>query len=315
MTPGAISQDPGNVATFNNFGRGIATIATQNFVFYIVNSRQVRFLSTNKGMLSGDAVIQTNLPANVSNINGGFAFVLAGTTGAGGITRVGRFTASGSTVTNVLMDTNTAGQFTLTDSGSNASISLDPTTGRGILSFTDPHFPNAPVTAVFYLSSASQGVIQETTQSSTGTFDVADGSMAAQSGSPFTSANISGTYAMNWSGLVVAGGSFPVEDEEDLLAQASVSNLALSGAADIFQFTSATLSPQFDLGVGGTISINGDGTSAGGRSTQNTMTVNLTGAKQIDFVVYFVSPQLAFFANNTNSGTTRNVAGILKSQQ
>ncbi|HET9995788.1 MAG TPA: hypothetical protein VFQ18_10285 [Candidatus Acidoferrum sp.] len=315
MTPGAISQDPGDVPAFNNFGRGIATIATQNFVFYIVNSRQVRFLSTNKGMLSGDAVIQTNLPANVSNINGGFAFVLAGTTGAGGITRVGRFTASGSTVSNVLMDTNTAGQFTLTDSGSNASISLDPATGRGILTFTDPHFSNAPVTAVFYLSSASQGVIQETTQSSTGTFDVADGSIAAQSGSPFTSANISGTYAMNWSGLVVAGGSFPVEDEEDFLAQASVSNLALSGAADIFQFTSATLSPQFDLGVGGAISINGDGTSGGGRSTQNTMTVNLTGAKQINFVVYFVSPQFAFFANNTNSGTTRNVAGILKSQQ
>ena len=45
------------------------------------------------------------------------------------------------------------------------------------------------------------------------------------------------------------------------------------------------------------------------------MTVNLTGAKPINFVVYFVNPQLAFFANRDNSGTQRIVLGILKLQQ
>ena len=119
---------------------------------------------------------------------------------------------------------------------------------------------------------------------------------------------------MNWSGLVVAGGSFPIEDEEDLLAQANVSSMTLSGAADLFQFTSATLTPQLDLGVGGVIQMNGsDGTSSDG--SRNGMTVNLTGAKPINFVVYFVNPQLAFFANRDNSGTQRIVLGILKLQQ
>jgi len=134
-----------------------------------------------------------------------------------------------------------------------------------------------------------------------------------QSGSPFTTANVSGTYAMNWSGLVVAGGSFPIEDEEDLLAQANVTNLAITGAADLFQFTSTTLTPRLDLGVGGTIQINGDGASDDGH--RNGMTVNLTGANPINFVVYFVNPQLAFFANRDNSGTQRIVVGILKFQQ
>ena len=143
---------------------------------------------------------------------------------------------------------------------------------------------------------------------------MADGSIELQSGSPFTSVNVSGTYAMNWSGLVVAGGSFPIEDEEDLVAHTNVSNLALSGAADLFQFTSTTPTPQLDLGVGGVIQINGsDGTSSDG--SRNGMTVDLTGAKPINFVIYFVNPQLAFFANRDNSGTQRIVLGILKLQQ
>jgi hypothetical protein len=140
---------------------------------------------------------------------------------------------------------------------------------------------------------------------------VADGSIIAQSGSPFTSSNISGTYAMNWSGLVVANGTF--QDEEDLLAQVTVSNLSLSGTADIFQFTSATPAPQFDFGVGGPITIAGDGTS-GASGQRNNMTVNLNNAAPIHFVVYFVNPQLAFFANRDNNGTPRIVAGILKAQ-
>jgi hypothetical protein len=45
------------------------------------------------------------------------------------------------------------------------------------------------------------------------------------------------------------------------------------------------------------------------------MTVNLTGANPINFVVYFVNPQLAFFANRDNSGAQRIVVGILKLQQ
>lgn len=312
---GTLATDPLNPQDMSNFGRGIALIAGQDFVFYIVDSRQVRFLSTTGGMLSGDAVAQTSVP---TNLNSGFAFIVAGSSGSGGVTRVGRFTANGSSLTEVVMDTNNAGTFHLTggsggSSVSSASINLDlANPGRGTLTFTDSNL-GVPLSFVFYLSSANGGVIQETSQSATkGAVDVADGSIVAQSGSPFSSSNISGTYALNWSGLSVQqGGSFAVQDEEDFLAQANITSLALSGTADIFQFTNGV--PRFDFGLGGTITLGGDGTGSGGQ--RNSMTINLNGASPIQFVVYFANPQLAFFANSNNSGTQRIVAGVLKMQQ
>jgi hypothetical protein len=297
-------------------GRGVAQIAGQDFVFYIVDATRVRFISTNRGMLSGDAVAQSNsLPIQVSSINSGFAFIVAGSSGSGGVTRVGRFTASGATVTNVLQDTNASGRFILTNNTTAASISLDPATpGRGTLTFTDPNFPKAPAKYVFYLSSANQGIIQEQSLTSSGVVaNVADGSIVAQTGSPFSGSNITGTYALNWSGLSVQSGSgFAVQDEEDLLAQVTVSSLSLSGAADIFQFQSGV--PVFDLVTGGSINIgSSDGTSSDGK--RNTMSVKITKSNSttVNLVVYFVSPQLAFFANNEDGN--RVVAGILKTQQ
>jgi hypothetical protein len=72
-------------------GRGVALIAGQNFVFYIVDSNRVRFISTNGGMLSGDAVSQSNsIPASLNAINSSFAFSVGGSSPNGGLTRVGR---------------------------------------------------------------------------------------------------------------------------------------------------------------------------------------------------------------------------------
>jgi hypothetical protein len=312
---GTVAQDPLQVATLSNFGRGIAVIDNQNYVFYIVDGTRVRFLSTSGGMLSGDAVAQSNnVPTQVSSINSSFAFIVAGSSVNGGLTRVGRFTANGATVTNVLQDTNDAGKFIPTNSTTTATISLDAANpGRGMFTFTDPNFPNAPSTYVFYLNSPSQGVIQETTANKSGVVTVADGTIAAQTGSPFTSNNISGTYAINWSGLSIqSNGSFSVQDEEDLVGQVTVSSLGLKGAADIFQFQSGF--PVFDLVTSGSITIDGDGTSSSS-GNRNTMTVKLvkSNTTTINFVVYFVNPQLAFFTNN--QGANRTVAGILKAQQ
>ena len=301
----------------NACGRGLAQITAatgpQTYAYYVVNSTRIRLINAAGGeMLSGDAVAQSsNVPTSTSNFNGGFAFVLAGASTNGGVTRVGRFTANGATVSNVLGDTNDAGMQHPSSSFSNGAITFDSANpGRGQITFQDPSFP---FTFVFYLSSASSGVIQDVTQSSPGVgIVVADGSLESQSGGLFTSANISGTYAMNWSGLVTSGGNFATQDEEDLLAQTTVTNLALSGTADLFQFTTGTL--RTDLGVGGVIQINGDGTSGDGN--RNGITVNLTGTnKPIDCVVYFINLQTAFFANRDNSGAQRIVVGILKLQQ
>lgn len=312
---GTIAQDPLQAATLSSFGRGVALIAGQNYVFYIVDSTRVRFISTNGGMLSGDAVAQSNVaPATLSSTS--FVFIVAGSSINGGITRVGRFTTNGATVTNILEDTNDGGNFIKTDSGANASFALDAANpGRGTLTFTDPNFLNAPGKYVFYLSSATKGVIQEQTVNNSGAVDVADGTIAAQAGSPFSSSNITGTYALNWSGLSLQNsGSFNVQDEEDLLSQVNVASLSLKGAADIFQFQSGV--PVFDLVTSGSISIAGDGTSSTGASSRNTMSVTLTKSNSttVNFVVYFVNPQLAFFAN-TSQNPNRIVAGVLKTQQ
>ena len=313
---GTIAQDPLQAATLSSFGRGIALIAGQNYVFYIVDSTRVRFISTNGGMLSGDAVAQSNtVPTNVSSVNSSFVLIVAGSSINGGITRVGRFTANGATVTNVLEDTDDGGHFIKTDSGTTASVALDAANpGRGTLTFTDPNFLNAPGKYVFYLSSATQGVIQETTIANNAAVDVADGTIAAQTGSPFSTSNIAGTYALNWSGLSLQNnGSFNVQDEEDLLSQVNVTSLSLKGAADIFQFQNGV--PVFDLVTSGSISIAGDGTSSTGASSRNTMSVKLTKSNSttVNFVVYFVNPQLAFFTNNQDMN--RIVAGVLKTQQ
>jgi hypothetical protein len=313
---GNLTADATNI---NTFGRGTAVIGGEPFAFYIVDSTRVRFIdaSTSSGnMLSGDAVLQTAAPTSLS---GGFAFIVAGASGSGGVTRVGRLSVSGSGVTNVVMDTNDASNFHLTGgsgggSVSNGSIAFDAANpGRGTLTFTDSS-QSVPFSFVFYLSSASSGVIQETSQSqANGVVNVADGSIEAQGAGPFSSSNITGTYALNWSGLVVASGT--VEDEEDLVAQATVSSLALSGTDDIFQFTSSTLTPQTDLALGGSIKIGGDGTSGDGNRTTMSVVYNRSSGATVDCVVYFVSPQLAFFANNKNTGTQRIIAGILKAQQ
>jgi hypothetical protein len=314
---GSLAADNLNPTTLGTFGRGIAVLNGIDYVFYIVDGTRVRFLSTSGGeMLAGDGVFQDNtIPTSVSSLNSGFVFLVGGTSGTGGITRIGRFTANGATVTNVLVDTNNAGTFTQTNSGTSTSISLDAANpGRGIVTFKDPNL-GVPFTFVFYLSSASSGVIQDVSQSAAnGATDVADGSLSAQSGSPFTSTNISGTYAYNWSGLSIQqGGSFPTQDEEDLVGQATISSLALSGAADIFQFTNGA--PQTDNAVTGTITIAGSG--AGDDGKRSTMVFTLTKNGQsttVNFVVYFVSPQFALFTN-TSTSKTRIVAGILQGQQ
>jgi hypothetical protein len=305
---GNFTQDPSNITTA---GRGIAVIANQSYAFYIVDSTRVRFISLNSTgfgpMLSGDAVVQNNnIPVPTSS---NFVFLVAGSSPSGGLTRVGRFTV-GSPFTKMLMDVNNAGVEAQVNNLSGGSIgSFDPTTGRGTLSFSSS---TATYSFVFYLSSPNDGVIQDVSPSNTSGFSrvVADGSILAQSGSPFTSSNISGTYAMNWSGLETTGGTF--QDEEDLVSQVKISNLSLSGTSDIFQFSSATLFK--NLGTKGTITFNGgDGTGDDGMRVD--LTVNLSQASPIKMVVYIVNPQLAFFINTNVSGAPRNVAGILKAQQ
>ena len=305
---GSFAADTANTTA----GRGLATIEGQTYAFYIVDSTRVRFISINSSgigpMLTGDAVAQPG-GAPPPSPSGSFAFLVSGSSANGGLIRVGRFTVSGSSLSNIIMDVNNGGSENEFGSGSltNSSVSYDPTTGRGTLSFQSS-ITNV-FSFVFYMSSPGSGVIQEVSGTpGTGLATVVDdGTIAGQSGSPFSSSNISGPYAISWSGLVTSGGSFGTQDEEDFLGQANISNLSLSGTSDIFQFTGVTLNTE--IGTSGQIALNGDGTS------NNTMNVNLSGVTPIHMVVYLANPQLAFFANRDNNGAMRIVAGVLEAQQ
>jgi hypothetical protein len=314
---GTVTPDPTNLATS---GRGTATIAGQDFAFYIVDSGRVRLISINAAgtgpMLNGDAVQQaTTIPASLGAINSSFVFLVAGAAGdtGGGLIRVGRFTANGaSPLTKMFMDQNDATVHGVFNGLNNGLItSYDASTGRGVFSFNDSS--GNTYSFVFYLSSANAGVIQDASVGNV-TAAVADGSILVQSGSPFTSSNISGAYGLNWSGVVTNRGA-GIQDEEDLVSQVKVSSLSLTGTSDIFQFSSSSaLMPNTNVGTTGQINFNnGDGTNGDGNRVS--MAVNLSATSQIHMVVYIANPQLAFFANSDNNGTERIIAGILKAQQ
>jgi hypothetical protein len=317
--PGSFTADPQNSGTLASFGRGLATVAGETYAFYIVDpTSRVRLISIGTGaatppMLTGDAVLQTNIPTSLNAINGSFAFLVGGSDAAGnGLIRAGRFTATGATLSKMLMDVNDNAQETQFSSLSNGAITAyDSSTGRGTLSFQSSS--TSTLSFVFYLSSPSNGVIQEVSAPSGSTTAVVvdDGSLLLQSGSPFTSSNITGPYAINWSGIVTATGNGT--DEEDLLSQATITNLDLTGTSDYFQFTGTT-ALHFDVGTSGSINFNsGNGTGDDGKRVA--MTVNLSGVSPIHTTVYIVSPQLAFFVNSDNNGAPRTIAGILKAQQ
>jgi hypothetical protein len=309
---GTLAQDPADTSSLTTFGRGVTTIAGESYVFYIVDATRIRFISTGGAMFTGDAVIQGNtIPASVTSLKTSIAYIVSGSSSIGvGLTRVGRFTANAANLTNIQVDTNNGGKFTTTTGATIANISLDSGhPGRGTITI-DGNGLSLPLKFVFYLSSGTQGVIQETSVDNNNIpIAVADGTLAAQSGSPFSGSNITGTYALNWSGQSVQSG---IADEEDLVGQVKASNLNLTGAADIFQFTA--LAAQTNLVTSGSIAISGDGTGSSG-SPRNTMAVTVTSSSSttVNFVMYFVNPQLAFIANN--QGSSRVVAGVLKAQQ
>ena len=328
VSTSGFTSDLQNPSTLSSSGRGLVTINGEIYAFYIVDSARVRLISIGASggaggatpdMLTGDAVLQVSVPAAPS---GSFAFLVAGSdlNARNGLIRVGRFdtcapcAGPGPAVSKILLDVNDAAQENeyATFTSSTPSINYDTTTGRGVVSFSASTL--LQYSFVFYLSSSTSGVIQDVSPSDSTSLvsQVADGSMAAQTSGPFSGSNITGPYAMNWSGLVTSTGSFGNTDEEDLLARQTFTSLNLSGTYDLFQFTGPSLGT--DLGSTGSINFNGgDGTGGDGKSP--TMSVNLSNASPIHMVVYFVNPQLAFFANRDNNGAQRIVTGILQAQQ
>jgi hypothetical protein len=306
---GNYSIDAANASS----GRGTATIDGLTYAFYIVDQTRVRFLGLDvAGLLTGDAVQQqANVPTTTANISGGFVFAISGSNGIGPYTRLGRFSTSAGGTSQVIVDSLAfIGTATLRNFSTNltnpGTVTIDATgNGRGTITFRDPNLADA-YQFVFYLSSPTQGVIQDV---STGGGLVGDGSLSAQTDGPFSSTNISGTYALNWSGIAVQAGIF---DEEDVVGQVALSSLSVKGASDINSFGTFSVVP--DAVTSGTLVLQGDGTGSATSQNRNKiapLTLAKSGSTNVNFLVYIVSPNTMFIAT---TDTDRVVIGTLVMQ-
>jgi hypothetical protein len=293
------------------FGRGVASIAGLNFAFYIVDATRIKFLETDFPAITlGDAVVQTGtIPTTTAALSGSFALVLAGSSISGNDVRAGRLTLSGGTIgVNTLQmdDDDSSGSgsgnsnHTAIPAGaiSAATYAIDsanPGTGRGTLTFTDSSA--GTFSFIFYLISSTHGFIQD---NSAGI--VADGSMQAQTGNPYTSAAEAGNWAFNWSGTSINGttGGF---GEEDFLGQYTLSSSgSASGAVDFTEISAGSVVT--NAAISGMLTINSDGTGRNGYS----ITLATSPSTTLNFAAYFIDPNTMLVVG---TDTHRVIAGTV----
>jgi hypothetical protein len=297
---GTFARDATYGATF---GRGTATLSingtTINFAFYTVGAGRIRMLRTNFPATSvGDAVAQTGaIPTATSGLTGGFAFILAGSSLSGSDVRAGRVSLSGGSVSNVQLDDDDSSasgsgnsNHTAIPAGtiSAATYTIDPSgDGRGTLTFNDSSA--GTFSFIFYLSSPTQGFIQDVSTGKTSLpIITADGSMQMQTGNPFSTAGAAGNWGFNWSGQSI-NGTTGILAEEDFVGQyAQTSSGSISGGVDFTELSANSVVTGGALS--GTMTVNGDGTM------RNTYTITLatSPSSTLNFAAYLVDANTLF---------------------
>lgn len=300
-------------------GRGALTFAVngvvRNYVFYIVNGSRVRMMeTTSSGALTvGDATVQSSVPTTNATFNGSFVFLATGSSTGGAITRIGRFTAGGNgALSNISADTNDAGLVAQVPKGSLSltTYAIDtnfPGSGRGTVTFTDSSL--GTFSFIFYLSSASGGVIQDVSKN-----QVADGTLQLQTGGPFTLAGLAGDYATGLTG-VSSNGSTGVTAEEDYAGHLNFASSGaggnVNGALDFSEFSS-NQGAFFNIVVSGNgLSIGGDGTTSSGTRNTLQLKLNSTPSSTLNFVAYIVNSQTMVVAG---TDTNRTISGTITLQ-
>jgi hypothetical protein len=269
--------------------------------------------SSTGSLTVGDASIQSNVPTTNATFNGSFVFLLSGSGSTGPITRIGRFTADGNGgLKSIFADTNDSGTVAKVPKGnlSNANYTIDgnfPGSGRGTLTFTDSSLGQFQF--VFYLSSASDGVIQDVSKN-----NVADGMIQLQTGAPFSLSSFAGDHALNFTG-VSNNGSTQVTAEEDYVGQVNFSSSSsggnVTGTVDFSEFSS-NQGAFFNVLVSGNgLSIGGDGSTSSG--TRNTLQLKLstTPTSTINFVPYIIDSQHMVVAGTDSN---RVISGVITQQ-
>jgi hypothetical protein len=314
VSPGTYQLDSVNGPTF---GRGTMTFNGRSYAFYIVDTTHIKVLEEDTlGGAIGDALKQAgNVPTQNSQFTGSFVYLIGGASvlgTQGPVTRAARFTSDGNGgLGTISLDDNNNGGYTHISQGSNisaASYAIDTAnagSGRGTYTFTDSGA--GKFSDVFYIISPTEALVQETSRGIIG-----DGPLYTQTGAPFTVSGSAGNYVFNWSGIEL-GSSNPVPFEEDFTGQYTLSNATNNNIAGVTDFVELGLSGNnlfTNVGLGGTLTINGDGTA------NNLYKFQLSGSPSttINFQAYFgnsgTGPTILLVCSDNN----RTTAGIAKQQ-
>jgi hypothetical protein len=310
ISGGNYQMDNANPGT----GRGTANLGGLNYVFYVIDSQHIEMMGIDPdqvtgGTLLGEAVAQqAGTPNNLSAFNSSsFVFVIGGSDATGQpLTRAGRLTANSGNLTNILFDNNDGGTLTQVPLLTAGTVTLDgDNSGRGTFTFTDNVKNTGTYTFVFYLSSATAGVIQDVTTVTAGGFtsavDVADGTLLAQTGAPFSSSSLAADYALSWSG------ASPLE--EDFVGTFATAGANPNGVVDFNEFSA--LKEFTDTPFNGVFAIGGDGTGGGGQHSTFVATISGTPPVTINYFAYIANPNtILLMGTNAN----RVIAGILTAQ-
>jgi hypothetical protein len=277
--------------TIDPRGRGTATLvtasSTSKFIFYMVSASRAKFLEMDAApVLAGDSFKQQSIvPWGANSLSGSVVFQTFGssTNPAGAfVADVGTFATDGNgtiTAGSGLLDQNIGGAVTsAAPYGGTYTIDL---MGRGTITI-----PNH--TYVMYMISLGSAVVQETTTSI-----VAHGLLTQPQGGPFSTASLSGSYALALAGQNAAS------QKEDVVGQLSANGTGnvTAGTQDINNF-GTVLVGQAAVGTY---------TSVAASSGRTTMLLNPTR----NLVLYFISPTQAY---TLDTDTTAAAIGSLYKQ-
>jgi hypothetical protein len=314
--PTAFSSGVYSIDAVNGSTAGVGAISFHNFqyAFVIVNSRKFHMIElpgTTPPFLPatiGTATAQVAPPTTPAAFTQNFAFLEAGVGVNSPAVRAGRFTADGNGNLSAvaLDDKDVVNPVAQVPDGtpSQMKYTIDanfPTSGRGTVTFTDSKLGTYQF--IFYMSSSSQGVIQD---NSIGM--VADGTILAQVGGPFTNAALAGDYAFNWSG-VSRNTTNNIVAAEDFVGHVTLTSAAANNAAGAMDFSelNANQGAFHDVAISGGLTISGDGTTmSGGR---NSFTIKAAGsnggpATTINFTAYVVNPQTILVVSQDKDRST-----------
>jgi hypothetical protein len=232
-------------------------------------------------------------------------------TDGGPHTRAARLTATGGALSAILLDDNNEGSVTsvpATGVLNAGTVTLDGDgSGRGTFTFTQN--ASNTFTFVFYLSSATQGVIQDISSVTNGglttTIEVADGTLLAQTGAPFSSSSLATNYAFNWSGVSMS--------QEDFVGQFAPAHVSPNGQVDFNEFGSPNQSIFTNVPLNGVITVGGDGTGSTGLHSTFVAGISGTPSTTINYWAYIANPN-TILVMGTQNGGKRIIAGVLAAQ-